>query len=299
MIKTPPGWPPKRMIRRCMHGLILLTLAQCGRATPPGATPSAMPSPSAPAADHAASQTPELPPLPAPRGTPAPTRSTSQPSPVLGQGWKTDWLRGIPCTAPCYAGITPGNTTIAEARSILERNPRVGALVERGGFVEWGWNNLDLIGGGGTQGESTEGGGAIFGPPGGTELSPVMGIAPRLEAVPFAAVIREFGTPSHIIAYASSSITEDLGTPGWVRETRMAYGLGFVYQPQGLTFNADIPADQKPRITTTLRLHSPTFFDPARAFTDIITDVPSVPWQGWQPFDVYCRDLYTFEPCAR
>jgi hypothetical protein len=202
-----------------------------------------------------------------------------------------DWLRGIPCSAPCYAGITPGHSTIAEARVILEHNPRVGALVDRYGVVEWGWNNLDLIGGGGTQGEPTEGGGVFFGPPGSTEQSPVLAIGPKLDPVPFAEIVRVFGTPSDVLATLTEAPTEDVGTPDFQPGTIAAYALGFLYRQQGIFFYADVPLQEKPVLTSTLMLLSPTFFDPTAQFTQHLQLEPMVPWQGWQSFDVYCRTL--------
>lgn len=35
---------------------------------------------------------------------------------------KNQWLRGIPCTPPCWEGITPGMTTLTETFSILSQN---------------------------------------------------------------------------------------------------------------------------------------------------------------------------------
>lgn len=43
----------------------------------------------------------------------------------LPNDWSSHWLRGIPCTPPCWEGITPGHSTAHEALTLLQANPLI------------------------------------------------------------------------------------------------------------------------------------------------------------------------------
>jgi hypothetical protein len=71
----------------------------------------------------------------------------------------TRWLRGEPCVAPCWEGITPGVTTVGEALDLLKRSPLidpesvfVAELVDLKSshvehYLSWRWIGNDYAGG--------------------------------------------------------------------------------------------------------------------------------------------------------
>jgi DNA-binding beta-propeller fold protein YncE len=78
------------------------------------------------------------------------------------QSWaalSTRWLRGEPCAAPCWEGITPGVTTVGEALDLLKRSPLIdpesvfvaeltsnaAPFVEH--YLSWRWIGNDYAGG--------------------------------------------------------------------------------------------------------------------------------------------------------
>lgn len=52
-------------------------------------------------------------------------------APLLGE---------TPCAAPCWHGITPGDTTPARAVALLEQDPSVDAIVTNVDSASWWWN---------------------------------------------------------------------------------------------------------------------------------------------------------------
>jgi hypothetical protein len=40
-------------------------------------------------------------------------------------GYAKRWLTGNPCAVPCWEGVTPGHTTVADAIKILNQNPGI------------------------------------------------------------------------------------------------------------------------------------------------------------------------------
>ncbi len=96
--------------------------------------------------DPAATPTPAL---PTPTVTPILTAtSTLNPTPtVVPQNWKYNWLRGIPCNAPCWEGITPGKTTLDEAIEIIKKLPFVSSYTIDYYGINFNWihNNVQGI----------------------------------------------------------------------------------------------------------------------------------------------------------
>src|SRR5262245_57752922 len=73
---------------------------------------------------------------------PTPPPKTARPVSEMQRGW----LRDTPCQAPCWEGITPGQTSVKEAVEILNRHPfttdpRFGSLPsDEEGTLVWLWN---------------------------------------------------------------------------------------------------------------------------------------------------------------
>ncbi len=51
--------------------------------------------------------------------------STSPPEYVEWADKSLQWLKGVPCFAPCWSGITPGITTVGEAVDLLKNNSMI------------------------------------------------------------------------------------------------------------------------------------------------------------------------------
>jgi hypothetical protein len=125
--------------------------------------------------------------------TPAPTAKsspvpTATPAPMREE-WRNRWLHGIPCRAPCWEGVTPGETSLADALRIwseneLMRNVRAAGdgLRPNWGEVVWNWTS------------NIEGGFAPFDK--GSPTQQVLGIQVALPRVyDLNEVIAAYGTP--------------------------------------------------------------------------------------------------------
>jgi hypothetical protein len=62
-------------------------------------------------------------------------------------GYAKRWIAGDPCALPCWEGVTPGQTTVADAVKILNRNPGIiaGSAITNtsSSFVTWKWVGSD------------------------------------------------------------------------------------------------------------------------------------------------------------
>jgi hypothetical protein len=131
-----------------------------------------------------------------PDGSPTPFRISPTLSPP-SDDWPSRWLRGIPCRPPCWEGITPGQTTSAEAADILQQSPIVTdieiasvPLYPETGLIQWEWVST-----------GEDGGGALFDSQ--TPSSPIYLIYPDLPMwFTFDDVIRAYGEPTHVVARA-------------------------------------------------------------------------------------------------
>jgi hypothetical protein len=70
--------------------------------------------------------------------------------PDLPHGYAERWLQGIPCTPPCWEGVTPGQTTVRDAIRIWNDNPGIqpGSVVTEeyryvpdAGTIKWKWRD--------------------------------------------------------------------------------------------------------------------------------------------------------------
>ncbi len=198
--------------------------------------------------------------------------------------WEDRWLKGIPCRLPCWEGVTPGETSADDAVEILRKSPIISKVKIQdsnrsySGGIDWDWAAGGL------------GGSAYFnnGKPQQTILWTQLSLPPFT----LAEVIQAYGEPSHIVARRRDN-TE-------ARETgRTIYDLHFVYVPYGFFLSenrlSSKPTFGRQEVFSTLTLFVPT----AQGFSDA-TGIPPeflAPWQGFQTFDVYCRDERTLKPC--
>lgn len=223
--------------------------------------------------------------------------------------WQTDWLHGIPCTLPCFIGITPGTTTVAEALTLLEQNPsinpasiRVHHLAPQDSSIETRWNT-------GQAGPSLS---YTFGV---TSTQMIDGINTGIPSIHQQEVLDShsndvppiilqdlltaFGEPTNIVASESTSIQESES-----HQLIVSYSIIFVYRSYGMI--VDVLLDDwhtKPELTPRFQITAPLIVpaDDAAIETFLakwgIDSAIILPWQGWQDFDFYCRNKDTGDSC--
>jgi hypothetical protein len=192
--------------------------------------------------------------------------------PGVPSGYAKRWIAGEPCALPCWEGVTPGRTTVADAIKILNQNPGIiaGSVITgtSPGFLTWKW-----VG-------SERGGEARYDP--NAQPPTITFITPYYEMFPGSApsftleeVIQRYGEPSHVIAQAFYGPHAD----------GPFYTLTIIYAQQGVSFERSGSNQTKPILSQSMRLDSVSFhplpFDPG-PYSDV--------WQGFTSFDAYCRE---------
>lgn len=227
-----------------------------------------------------------LPPTPALTPTPAPTPSPSaKPIRELPADWSTRWLKGIPCFAPCWEGITPGLTSASEAVEILKRSPLIASAeakdASRGyrvADVSWVWI------------DGKEGGEATY-----QASSPTIDmIRPDLDgAFRLRDFMQTYGEPSHVLATA-------IQPPD---SLDVYYELSVVFVQKGIVLNAG--GLIKPDPTNDGVFRSPVFLVPTiesfKAYSGWARMHPEwiVPWEAGKGFDFYCRGFASGALCKK
>jgi hypothetical protein len=198
------------------------------------------------------------------------------------------WLQGIPCRAPCWEGVTPGETDAADALVIWRRNTALTG-VERGidlssstGQIWWKWAS------------DRKGGSAAF-----DKRSPAERIMEIALSYPWSynlgEVISAYGEPTHIAAYAAC----------YPDRRGASYVLFVVFKRNSFALSSEMKLDPE---TGRLMLDNETTFDYVRFYAaDRDIRVPQVygyggdpsllvPWRGPQLLSSYLRD-YTGGRC--
>jgi hypothetical protein len=213
----------------------------------------------------------------------APTETApanSQPTPPAN--WASRWLEGVPCSPPCWEGITPGETPASKALEILQRNPIVASakittspLFPNEGNVDWTWKD------GGT------GGSASFNAQASPQTIDSISVA-FPSRFRLSDVMKAYGDPSHIIATAGYNPDIGSGTSA---------GLVTAYRSHGFAVTAD------PVLSPDTPLYVIVFFPPSESGMDaafrVAADHPDfvVPWQGFRGFEFYCRTDLKSKAC--
>jgi hypothetical protein len=180
------------------------------------------------------------------------------------------WLEGIPCSPPCWEGITPGQTTAKQAFEILKKSPLI--LNPKLGYeaVNWNWANNDALGGE-VRFERSDLNQTIY------WIRPSIKVKFSLESV-----IERYGEPSHIIAFKFE--------PSPVSKTA-GYDIVVFYVKQGMQFFGTF-AD-KNGFAKNLMLNKFEFFTPDDATVQKINNPlfkeRAVIWQGFQDIDFYVK----------
>ncbi len=212
--------------------------------------------------------------------TPTPTSP-----PASLNDWQARWLKGLPCRAPCWEGITPGKTTASEALDILKQSPIIAPAYigisesprDKYGYVSWDW--LNIVNG------SKSGGRAEY------RVQPpdqiIYVIRPAYQAsYKLSDVITAYGEPSHIRVMTGTKFLEPPRTPYYGKHT--VYSIRLVYLSQG--FQIFTSLDDKTNFNRAMLLSDPEFFAPGiDGFNTAFSDINIVPWEGFKGFDFYCR----------
>jgi hypothetical protein len=207
----------------------------------------------------------------------------------LSQDWQYRWLKGIPCQAPCWEGVTPGVTTADEGYALLQNSPdyfrnitkEVLSLQPDLGYIDWKWNNNLHVGKNGNNGGTIR-------YQANTPDQIIYKIVPYyFTTFNFSEIIPFYGEPSHVIA--TVVLNEDFS---------YSFELRYVYLTRGFQLESGIltkDKSNKPIIAPNTEMANLTFFAPGIDGFDAAQKQRKnllVPWQGYKSFDFYCRDVY-------
>lgn len=204
----------------------------------------------------------------------------------LSNDWASRWLRGIPCSPPCWEGITPGRSTAHETLTLLQANPlianaqlKISKAVPDLGQIAWRW--ADGQPGGTARFHAQTSDQLIY------EISPDFPTHVQLQDV-----IEAFGEPQYVVASA-------LRNP----DNSIAYGLRVAYLTRGILLITDVGSPSNITMGRDMKFDRIILFEPTeQTFKLVLGGVANVPewllpWQGYKEFDYYCRDLEDGRAC--
>jgi hypothetical protein len=276
-----PGQSKFRNLLLLSLFILTLLLAACDAASPtesinPAATATAAPT------KIVLPTTPSPTPSPALTALPPATKTTS----ATSQDWQYRWLKGIPCQAPCWEGITPGKTSAEEAVKILQQSPILTCVrvakptSDKWGTIQWGYiyetNNSN-------PGLCIGGGEAHY-----SDLDPqkiIQDIAPYIHTnYKLTEVIAAYGNPDYVVA---------TGQPDYDNVYKKVYSLSFFYLKNGFELRDTTPYREIPKLTEETHVTLASFFIagpvslvwPNAKLSDL------TPWQGFKDFS------YPFTGC--
>jgi hypothetical protein len=203
-----------------------------------------------------------------------PKLATSTP-PASGIG--NNWLRGVPCKAPCWENITPGKTTPEEALEILKKNPEIINVKEGDYKTESGMSGLDWY----TTDYSQVSGYLSYHI---KSTATVEFLKPEVKPYLLKDIFSFYGEPDHIIAvYGFQEGTQP-----------QPHRVSLIYLNQGLILS-NITKGPEPTLTPDTIFTEVFFFVPGQQgfnFVDSLEDLRGdvmVEWQGFKDFKYYCR----------
>lgn len=189
------------------------------------------------------------------------------------------WLRKTPCAPPCWEGITPGETSGAEARNILSQLPYVTAIEVYEGADSGYYQDKGEIS---WEGISGSGGRIKYYLPSTVYLITV----DYNHRINLQDVTNAYGNPSHIRAAALPGIDDEAVT---------LYFLDVVYLSQGFALNwKGDGGTQKLTLKPNWSNFYLSFFEPIEAGFALAWGNPSIiesltQWRGLLSFDDYCK----------
>jgi hypothetical protein len=207
------------------------------------------------------------------------TKSPTMTATASASDWKRRWLQKIPCSAPCWEGITPGKTTVDEAVQILKQLPFVllsslhntpPSHIQETGNVYWKWS------------DNTPQGFLTY-----TSQLPytVDKIGPYSFEVKLGDVIKAYGNPTHVMAHTVAS-----------------FGIGFYWFDKGFAVGVDEkPTGKEPVVDGSLVVGYITFFTPTTreqwVKNSIFKPDQFISWQGYKDFQFYCTQSRKIQKC--
>lgn len=212
---------------------------------------------------------------------PTPPSKTPYPIHKLLQHWQKD----AACRPPCWAGITPGQTTVKEAVTILNRHPSITDIKfhslasDTEEALTWRW-----IG-------SESGGGMLgFLEHSATPVVDWMAIHFGQEYSLYQ-IIDTFGEPTHVVPSYMDTSTAHFGRT-------IFYDFALIYLSQGFYVEANRTFANPPTVAPGMAWTGRVHFFPrdvmslAKSERDSalpFTSAELIPWRGFQNFDVYCQ----------
>ncbi|MBA3470334.1 MAG: hypothetical protein H0T53_11900 [Herpetosiphonaceae bacterium] len=206
------------------------------------------------------------------------------PSPAYPRPYTSDfplrWLDGIPCTPPCWEGITPGITDAETAIRQLYAIPIINTSTITTYNVR---NTTDMVIGWEwvmTDSEHDAGYGSMY-YDGADLLQRITNVRPLYESddtIALGALIARYGEPAWIKAHAFQ-----------VHGPEVLYSLAVIYQTYGLQIEQGGLAREPITIDDAVTFNEITFYPVP--FTAPITDPKNgiwKPWEGMKDFGYYC-----------
>jgi hypothetical protein len=213
----------------------------------------------------------------------APKTSGSANSVVFTDAWQTRWLRGEPCSAPCWENITPGKTTADEAMQILKKNDQFTKLVVKFpenqdyGLLSWQW----LIP---KEADDSKRRGGYVSFAANNSNKVVDTIGPVLANFVLGDIMKKYGEPTHVVAVTKPT------PPSY----KTHYTLYLLYlNDKGFMVSNEFP--EVPEIEPALWMGNVKFFRPNLQDLDELKQLGVekeylVKWEGTRYFQYYCRE---------
>ena len=203
--------------------------------------------------------------------------------------WQRRWLQGIPCRAPCWEGIRPGQTTASEAADILNHSSLIHHLQIADRVTPW--SNAAILT---DWSDGQEDGGVTIMYPQHPVPQKVVDLDLHFSTTrhwQLQEIIAAYGEPTHILV-----------TRGYFHDPHSSragnvYSLEVIYLSQGFIVGVST-GTEPPVISPTLELHDRVrFFVPTLQGLQTLAEgwdtTDLVPWQGMHSFDWYCEQAST------
>lgn len=160
------------------------------------------------------------------------------------KGWIERWLEKVPCEAPCWENIIPGKTTAAEAERVFGEMSYV-SDIQSYPRLTGGYGAIEFTV------ENELPGFVVFNP---EEPKEVWEISPPIGLVKLSEVMRAYGEPSHIVAYAY---------PPPDIYAAIVYGMNIIYLNKGIYLSSYNHPEKKPDLLADPLLYV-SFFPPTK-----------------------------------
>jgi hypothetical protein len=202
--------------------------------------------------------------------TPQVAVTTASNGAVPNYDWANNWLKGIPCRAPCFEGITPGVTKATDALKIVKgysytRNITTFKFAGYFGHnIMWNWYNDDAEN-------------SIYYEP---SDDIVYAIQFSISDIQLDRVIALYGEPDKIATVVQKGDGSYVG--------KLIYYVRVIYNQGLLLIHSSVGTP--PTLSGSLEFDTPLFYDPKRIPSDYNSAFQVSDWQGMKDFYFYCTD---------